>query len=244
MKLIVFISTVCALAQSVHGIIGGSQVDIKKHPYQVAILSSGKFVSSGIIIKNNVILTDITAQRQLLLKYTFPNHDGLLTVRAGSSKKEEGGVEINVKSSNVIKSNLEDLSVLFLDQPLVYNENISNIPLAVEKPRIGSVCSISGWGATNMKYDYPPDLQSVNVSLVARSNCVVNDTTETEPVIDGELCIRGGDACVGDSGAPLVCDGALVGIASSLPYCSTSEFGGSYIDAQIISLELDTATLF
>lgn len=241
MKQFVIALIICAFAQSVYGIIGGSQADINKHPYQVAILSSGKFVSSGIIIKNNVILTDITAHRQMLLKYTFPDHSGLLTVRAGSSKNEEGGVEVKVKSSNVIKSGLEDFSVLFLEQPLVFNESISNIPVAKEMPRLESSCSISGWGANNANYEYPASLQDVNVTLVSSSNCVVKNSTE--PVLEGEFCIRGGDACVGDSGAPLVCGEILVGIASSFPQCNTGEFGGSYIDIQNIRLELESAIL-
>ncbi|KAL5283825.1 alphaTry family protein [Megaselia abdita] len=208
MKFIVLMLALCAIVQSVFGIIGGNQADIKQHPYQVAILSSGKFVSSGIIIKNNAVLTDITAHRQLLLKYTFPGHNGTLSVRAGSSQKEEGGVEVSVKSSNVIKSSFEDLSVLYLDQPLVFNDNISNIPLMDRSPRIGANCSISGWGVNDTNFNYPLNLQSVNVSLVASSNCGVLNSNE--PTVEGMFCLRGGDACVGDSGAPLVCEGVLV----------------------------------
>lgn len=242
MKLVAILLGVCLFAKSAYGIIGGTQIHINKHPYQVAVLSSGKFVSSGVIIKDNVILTDITAHRQMLLKYTFEGHSGMLSVRAGSSSKDEDGVEVKVKSSNVIKSPLEDFSILFLEKPLVFNENISNIQVTGEKPRMGANCSISGWGANNTSYAYPNSLQGANVTLVSSSNCVISKSDE--PVVSGEFCIRGGDACVGDSGAPLVCEGTLAGIASTLSQCNTGGFGGSYIDIQSIRLELETAILF
>lgn len=225
MKLVVFTLTACIFVYSVNGIIGGNKLEnLENTKYLVAILSDEKYVSTGIYIKSNVVLTDITAHRQLLLKHTSP-YSVSLSVRAGSLNSEEGGHVIKVRNSMVITTDLEDFSVLFLEEHF----NGIHIKLADKTPSLDTKCQIYGWGANDANYSYPPNLLTADVTLVSSLKCAAkHNSTETT---DGELCIQGGDACVGDSGSPLVCNGELVGIASSLPHCST-EFGGSYIDIQ------------
>lgn len=246
MKLLFFVFFVyCVQINTVLSILGGNPSEIRNHPYQVAILANGKFISSGIIIQNNLILTDISANRQMLLKVIHPDHEGSLSIRAGSTNSDNGGVIVNVTRSRVIKTDVEDFSVLYLERPLEFSDSIASIETAAQLPDLGASCTISGWGVTNASnlFNLAQTLNTASVSLVGNLNCqAINNSTE--PAIDGELCLRGGDACIGDSGAPLVCNGKLVGVASSFPHCNVAEFTGSYIDIQTIRDELLILQIF
>ncbi|XP_078064171.1 granzyme K-like, partial [Mustelus asterias] len=86
--------------------------------------------------------------------------------------------------------------------------------------RNGTICTVVGWGKTNVKSNKLSDnLKEVNVTTINRAKCNSKNYYNNNPVITTDmLCAgdsKGGkDACQGDSGGPLICEDELQGIVS------------------------------
>lgn len=212
-------------------IISGIPSAIDDHPYQVAISSNGKFIGGGVIISPNVVLSDKSAYNQVLLQYSWPLDSVNLTIRAGSSNNNQGGDLVDVKRVVVITEPQDEysdlyLSILVLKKNLTFSETVQSIEMARDLPQMPMNCSISGWGYTTTTFlNLPVQLQGGLVTLVSNSNC--NITAEDEQFTN-TLCVSGADACTGDAGGPLACNGQLVGLASYLQHCGQTNFTGSY----------------
>jgi len=103
-----------------------------------------------------------------------------------------------------------DVSLLKLDQPLVFDEYVQPMRLATNETAPGTVCVNSGWGSTSHTSvaQMPNKLQYVEMPIVERAECQA-DYSGINGVDEGMVCAgvtEGGvSACSGDSGGPLVC---------------------------------------
>jgi len=126
-------------------------------------------------------------------------------------------------NSNIITN---DVSVLRLAEPLVFDDNIQPVKMAElgSDPAAGTVCINSGWGSTSHTSipSMPNKLQYVELPIVDRAVCQA-DYEGINGVDTGMVCAgsqEGGiSPCSGDSGGPLVCPNAdgeweLTGIVS------------------------------
>ncbi|KAJ1132114.1 hypothetical protein NDU88_010443 [Pleurodeles waltl] len=110
-----------------------------------------------------------------------------------------------------------DIMLLKLATPAVFNEYVAEIPLASTCPPTGTICLVSGWGTlTSPEETYPDVLQCLNVTVISTEVCAAAFPEDT--IADGMLCagvMEGGkDSCQGDSGGPLICNEVLAGIVS------------------------------
>jgi len=105
-----------------------------------------------------------------------------------------------------------DVSVLRLDEPLVFDDIVKPMKLAEPgyEPAEGTVCINSGWGSVSDTQfpEMPNKLQYVELPIIGREACQSN-YDGINGVTDGMIC-AGSDAggispCSGDSGGPLVC---------------------------------------
>ncbi|XP_078507128.1 trypsin-like [Lissotriton helveticus] len=110
-----------------------------------------------------------------------------------------------------------DIMLLKLATPAVYNEYVRALPLPTSCVPEGTDCVVSGWGTLSSPEDTFPDvLQCLNVKTVSQAVCA--KAFPDDVIADGMLCagvLEGGkDSCQGDSGGPLVCNNQLAGIVS------------------------------
>lgn len=107
-----------------------------------------------------------------------------------------------------------DVALLRLSSSLVYNANISAIPLATQDPPVNSILHISGWGATYHGGPTSTALLYVQVRSISREQCV---SQYMRKLPESTMCLLHGanlGACHGDSGGPATYKNQLVGVAS------------------------------
>ncbi|XP_074060579.1 complement factor D [Macrotis lagotis] len=94
-------------------------------------------------------------------------------------------------------------------QPLPYQRDARDIPG-------GTFCSVAGWGIISHTGRKPDKLQQVDLPIMDRAVCnqrIYYDNEITDKMICAES--RRKDACKGDSGGPIVCNGVAEGIVTS-----------------------------
>nr|QKV49761.1 kallikrein-1_BL3 [Blarina brevicauda] len=128
-----------------------------------------------------------------------------------------------------------DLMLLRLELPAQLSDTVQVLDLPTQEPAEGSTCYIAAWSInypeTSRPIDTSSKLQCVNFKLLSNNVCGRN---YVEKVTDTMLCagrMEGSKgSCMGDSGAPLICDGMLHGIASwGAPPCSPHYKSGLFV---------------
>ncbi|XP_072270079.1 granzyme A-like [Pyxicephalus adspersus] len=96
----------------------------------------------------------------------------------------------------------------------------------------GTVCDTAGWGAIRSNgRKFPNKLMEVELPVISRNKCAVK--WKPVKITENMMCTFDAsgkkDACVGDSGGPLLCQKALRGIVSFGPMkCADGEHPGVY----------------
>uniref|UniRef100_A0A182PWT6 Peptidase S1 domain-containing protein n=1 Tax=Anopheles epiroticus TaxID=199890 RepID=A0A182PWT6_9DIPT len=108
---------------------------------------------------------------------------------------------------------------------------LTRIPFATAEVQIGARCLICGWGRINLRVPEPSaELRFVFMNIVSQSACSARwASSRFQTITSNMICVgsRNVDICYGDNGAPLVCNGVLVGVASfSNPSCDGSRPAG------------------
>ncbi|TFJ98240.1 Mast cell protease 3 [Platysternon megacephalum] len=97
-------------------------------------------------------------------------------------------------------------------------QTVGTIPLSQETVKKGAVCSVAGWGQTSMKTNAQPSPALQEVELTVMGKCMCLSRPYLHYVPSRMLCVGGPQKrkapFLGDSGAPLVCDGKATGIVS------------------------------
>ena len=201
-----------ALAQNPpQRIVGGYDVNIEDHPYQVR-LNVG---CGGVILNENWVLTAIHC--------TEGQSASRIRVRAGiSNLRESSGQSVRVKRIvNVRSFSQGDLSLLELSTPLnLSGPKAKAVPYANSNAPVGSTTIVSGWGQT--ENGFSPQLKAVDLNL----------SRYTNRGIFIEARGNNKDSCFGDSGGPLVIGNngnyTLIGIVShGSPACKSPGFYGN-----------------
>uniref|UniRef100_A0A3B3VPZ1 Granzyme K-like n=1 Tax=Poecilia latipinna TaxID=48699 RepID=A0A3B3VPZ1_9TELE len=97
----------------------------------------------------------------------------------------------------------------------------------VKDPEEGSVCMVAGWGRTSWNAAVSDVLMSVNVTVVCREKCS-SPAFYNHTITDNMICVSDLPAIYGDSGGPLLCNGALVGVTSYGYKCGLKTKPGVY----------------
>ncbi|XP_030382632.1 trypsin beta-like [Scaptodrosophila lebanonensis] len=213
---------------------GGNAISIEDTPWIAAILNErGKQNCGGAIYDDRVIVTAAHCLEGLV-----PQD---LRVRIGSSNKTDGGILLNVDRFIIHKdydkkSNFSvDIGVLLLSSSinLKDNANVKPIELAKTAPDVGTQAFLSGWGRTG--YGETDVLKGVTIDIVDMALC--EEEHPQDKLINELLCagrLGSKDACVGDSGSPLVANGKLIGVVSTGPECPHNTVGGVYANVAVL----------
>ena len=195
-------------------IVGGYNVNIQDHPYQVR-LNMG---CGGAIINRNWI---ITAEH-----CTEGMRPSNIVVRAGITRlNQSGGQSIRVKRVVILsRFNGGDISLMELERPLdLSGPNAKAIPYSAGTPPFGSDILVSGWGRTENQ-NFSNNLKAVVKKLTRYGYGGDNSFLRAEA--------PGKDSCNGDSGGPLVIGSkgnyTLLGIVShGSPRCLSPGYYGN-----------------
>lgn len=217
-------------------IVGGSNANIEEYPYQVSLLYFGSHICGAALISNNYAVTAAHC--------THGSSASDLSIRAGSSIRNEGGIIVKVlklnQNVNFSMNTLDyDISVLKLSENLHLGPSIGLIKLPAPNQKISAglnaVCT--GWGTTSEGGISANQLQQVNVPIVDHASCNQQYYLYggiTDRMICSGISQGGKDACQGDSGGPLAANGELIGIVSWGAGCARAGFPGVYSNVAVL----------
>ena len=103
-----------------------------------------------------------------------------------------------------------DISLILMDRPVVYNDYMK--PICLPSPDLiipeGTPCVVSGWGRSRKGGKQSDVLQEVAVKLISEQRCKKFEGYSNQ-LTDSMICAGyengGRDACSGDSGGPMAC---------------------------------------
>uniref|UniRef100_A0A8C0JAE5 Peptidase S1 domain-containing protein n=1 Tax=Chelonoidis abingdonii TaxID=106734 RepID=A0A8C0JAE5_CHEAB len=192
---VILLLQLAAAAQGVDKIIGEYECSPHSQPWQVS-LNTGYHFCGGSLIADQWVLNSPS----VCVLVTF-----VITVPEGWEQ-----AETNILHPSYDDQTLDHDILLFklahCIQPDAY---VQPIPLPTVCPEVGSLCMVSGWG--NILSD---DVQEGAVPVLDQ----VCERSYAGMITSTLMCtgyMEGGkDACQGDAGGPLVCNGKLQGIMS------------------------------
>ncbi|PYI24068.1 trypsin-like serine protease, partial [Aspergillus violaceofuscus CBS 115571] len=233
-------------------IVGGTEVPIEAHPYQIALLYGGARTCGGSILSPAHIITAAHC-----VASATPTR---LRIRAGSARCDAGGILVNVSAIHIHPNYSaptvdNDLAILTLSENLTYSLTIAPVGLPAFGAGVlasGTEVVVSGWGATGEGGANSPTLRAVTVAVVGREECRAG-YRGFGPVTASMFCAGtpagGRNACGGDSGGPAVVVaggtgtgtgsgndglGVLVGVVSWGHGCGRKGFPGVYASTSFL----------
>ncbi|KAF6213706.1 hypothetical protein GE061_011428 [Apolygus lucorum] len=223
-------------------IVGGGNAGPGAWPWQAALYKEGEFQCGATLISDTWLLSAghcfYNAQRDYwvarlgaLRRGTPPApYEQLRTIS-----------QIILHPEYQDQGFINDISLLKMSKPIALTTYVRPIclPSPSREPRDGAMCTVVGWGQLfEVARVFPDTLQEVQLPVISTAEC--RKRTVFLPlykVTDNMFCAgyeRGGrDACLGDSGGPLMCqenDGrwSLAGVTSNGYGCARANRPGVY----------------
>ncbi|XP_012267803.2 trypsin-7-like [Athalia rosae] len=224
-------------------IVGGTDTTITKWPFVVSLQYEWDdfewktlHFCVGTILNKDWILTSGNCYDTLV----YAN----CTVRAGSDHFHMNGtvhrIDTVVRHPQYGEFNSDyDVALIKLNTSLEFSDSIQPVTLPevnVTYP-VGTFFSMPSWGAPRLFDDITLRLQEIDVPTISFDLC---KTVYGEAVTERMFCsyYRPGDdafgMCVGDTGAPAVVDGVVIGIASWHYACSSPGYPNVYANLPLM----------
>ncbi|XP_076326318.1 serine protease hepsin-like [Tachypleus tridentatus] len=225
-------------------IVGGRSSSSGSWPWQVALYRDGKYQCGAVLINDQWL---VSAGHCF-----FRSQAGYWIARIGLLRR---GLEMSSpfeqirKISRIIiypdyidRGFMNDLVVLRMDKPVHFSDYTRPIclPEAGDDVRKwkGQPCTVTGWGKLfEIGHIFPDTLQELQLPIIPTEDC--RKRTLFLPlyrITDNMFCAAyengGRDACLGDSGGPLMCEESgrwtLVGVTSNGDGCGRAGRPGVY----------------
>jgi len=220
----------------IHRVIAGSDALPHSWPWQVVVLSGGRPMCGGSIISAKTIITAAHCVDKLK---DSPNFFSVIAGAQNISHSEATAVEYKVKRIIVhpgwSRQTLNnDIAMLVLQTPIMFNKNVSPVCLPNADPPVGTKCFITGWGKTSKSVGMHDVLQEASMPVVDSKVCYEkNKEVIPIPITSAMLCSGDGGhsqqfGCKGDSGGPFSC---LIGgrwelhgvVSHGSPQCNSTD---------------------
>lgn len=139
-----------------------------------------------------------------------------------------------------------DIAVLRVSMPFTSDSVLYPEPIALGVPTTGTKCHLAGWGATTEgSNNASPNLMRVNLEIVDTQRCNISYQGMIGAKMFCAGTMTGGrDACQGDSGGGLMCEGVITGVVSFGYGCGRPRFPGVYTDVSAYSEFIESALSF
>lgn len=186
-------------------------------PHQVSLRLNGNHICGGSIIDQWHILT--AAHCVINEKYNVLGDIKILSGTVDQINVRTG--QIHDVSRIVYHKDFNaayyenDIAIMTLSSPMLFNEYQKPITLSIYDVPIGSPVVVSGWGSqklnTGLNSQY---LQKLHTKVISNEECQKRDGKFK--IGQQIICTRksqGYSICQGDSGGPLIHKGYLIGIA-------------------------------
>ncbi|XP_017791856.1 PREDICTED: trypsin-1-like [Habropoda laboriosa] len=221
-------------------IVNGTMAALQQFPYQVSLrrsYSERHFCGGSLITDRHVL----TAAHCMFIDQA-QIQPWSITVVAGEIKLNEStwsgqkrGVDkIYVHPRFDHETLHNDHTVLVLHAKFIMTASVNTVPLATSPPVPGTMCQLSGWGHPDEDaIEVTNDLMYIDLPLLDTVTCrtLLENVTE---LLSGSFCagyVEGQmDACQGDSGGGMICNGVLTGVVSGGYGCARPGFPGTYAD--------------
>ncbi|KAG6923086.1 protease, serine 1 [Chelydra serpentina] len=207
------LAVAAAVPQGVDKIIGGYECSPHSQPWQVS-LNTGYHFCGGSLITDQWVVSAAHC-------WYYP--DSMLAILGDHNIQVFEHTEHLMRIETIVlhpsyddQTLDHDIMLIKLAHPIQPDAYVRPIPLPTACPEVGSLCMVSGWG--NILSDgllSANNLQCVEVPIVSDQVCersypgMITSTMMCAGYLEG-----GKDACQGDAGGPLVCNGELQGIMS------------------------------
>ncbi|XP_038216248.1 trypsin, alkaline C-like [Zerene cesonia] len=227
-------------------VLGGSPTTIQQFPVIAQLLldpwGSGQYSQhcAGVIITSRHILSTAHCfqyNRETGNNYTYPD---FWRVRVGSSFRSRGGVLHKVKA---IVPHREfdkyyftnDVAIVVLSKKILFGSTTRQATIANKGTELkpNSLCTLIGWGVTQVGGQQSDQLQLATIFTVDQSDCRFRYRTIGSIIADSMFCagridVDGIDGCFGDSGGPLFYKGVVTGLVSFGYTCGNRYYPGVY----------------
>ncbi|XP_053975761.1 trypsin I-P1-like [Hylaeus volcanicus] len=219
-------------------IVNGTKAALRQFPYQVSLRRSysNRHFCGGSLIDEYYVLTAAHCMYMdggKILPWTISVVAGELQLDQNTATGQTRGVKkVYVHSDFDLSTLQNDIALLQLKEPFKLTQEVMVAPLTTDNPVPGTVCQVAGWGYP--AYDYPVvsnDLMYVDLPVMNINQCkaLLVNVTDMPP---GMFCagyVEGQrDACQGDSGGGMICNGVLTGVVSGGEGCAFPGYPGVY----------------
>ncbi|GAB6019517.1 hypothetical protein CHUAL_001093 [Chamberlinius hualienensis] len=231
-----------SLASATGRIVGGANSLAGSWPWQAAMYKNGDYMCGATLLNDQWLLS---------AAHCFYNEvDNYWTARLGMLRRgSQAPYEQIFRTSHIIihpqyvkVGFINDVALLRLETPVQFSDYVRPIclpSLSEESIVNGRMCTVIGWGQLQETgHVFPDTLQEVDLPVFDAAECRKKTFfLHSYQITDNMFCAgfdRGGrDACLGDSGGPLLCEESngkwtLVGITSNGFGCARAWRPGIY----------------
>ncbi|CAJ1065451.1 transmembrane protease serine 13a [Xyrichtys novacula] len=227
----------CGVPKVTSRIIGGSQAEVGRWPWQLSLHYKGSHICGAVLIAPDFALSAAHCfPRGTVVPADWQLYGGVVSLDELSSPYLVERIVVNENYNTT--TNNHDIALLKLTAPVSFNDQVQPACLPafdVPLPH-GTQCWTSGFGTTDEgRSAVSKDLMEVTVGIITKDVCnsprVYGGAVSRNMICAGHLG-GGKDSCQGDSGGPLMCKHGnrwyVVGITSWGQGCGRRNKPGVY----------------